>query len=163
LYFRYSAMNAGKSTALLQVAHNYEERGRNVLIFTSYLDDRYGVGNITSRLGLQRNAPTYDAWFDFFAHLTEQRDIACVLVDGAQFLPRGRVRHLLRVAQVPGVRVICCGIRSDFLGEPFPGAAYLLTLADSLEEIKTICSCGKKATMNVRVDDDGRRITVGAQ
>jgi thymidine kinase len=163
LYFRYSAMNAGKSTALLQVAHNYEERGRAVLIFTSYLDDRYGSGVIASRLGLQRTAQTYDAWLDFYDHLAQQRDVSCVLVDEAQFLTPDQVRQLHRVAHILDVPVICYGIRSDFVGEPFPGAAYLLTLADSLEEIKTICSCGKKATMNVRVDEEGRRITIGAQ
>jgi thymidine kinase len=163
LYFRYSAMSAGKSTALLQVAHNYEERGRSVLIFTSYLDDRYGSGIVASRLGLQRTAPTYDAWFDFYAYLEAQSDLSCVLVDEAQFLTPGQVRQLHRVAHVLDLPVICYGIRSDFVGEPFPGAAYLLTLADSLEEIKTICGCGKKATMNVRVDEDGNRITVGAQ
>jgi thymidine kinase len=163
LYFRYSAMNAGKSTALLQVAHNYEERGRAVLIFTSDLDDRYGTGIVSSRLGLQRTAPTYDAWFDFESYMRDQTDVSCVLVDEAQFLTPEQVRQLHRVAHVQNIPVICYGIRSDFVGEPFPGAAYLLTLADSLEEIKTICNCGKKATMNPRVDDEGRRITIGAQ
>ncbi len=158
LYFRYSAMNAGKSTALLQVAHNYEERGRAVLIFTSDLDDRYGTGIVSSRLGLHRKAPTYDAWFDFETYMRDQKDVSCVLVDEAQFLTPEQVRQLHRVAHVQNIPVICYGIRSDFVGEPFPGAAYLLTLADSLEEIKTICSCGKKATMNPRVDDEGQRI-----
>ena len=163
LYFRYSAMNAGKSTALLQVAHNYEELGRTVWIFTSDLDNRYGVGVIASRLGLQREAFTFNRELDFFERLSVTSDLACLLVDEAQFLTPGQVRQLHRVAHVLNVPVICYGIRSDFVGEPFPGAAYLLTLADSLEELKTICACGKKATMNVRVDESGKRITLGEQ
>jgi thymidine kinase len=165
LYFRYSAMNAGKSTALLQVAHNYEELGRAVAIFTSGLDDRFGRGVITSRLGLQRQAATFDALVDFYETFatTSPEQIACILVDEAQFLTREQVRQLHRVAHVRNIPVICYGIRSDFLGEPFPGAAYLLTLADSLEELKTVCSCGRKATMNPRFDALGNRVTLGAQ
>ena len=163
LYFRYSAMNAGKTTALLQVAHNYEEHGRAVRIFTSALDDRYGIGNVTSRLGPQRNASTFDTALDFYAHLESIGELSCVLVDEAQFLTAAQVQQLHRAAHVLGIPVICYGIRSDFQGEPFPGAAYLLTLADSIEELKTICACGKKATMNVRIDADGRRITAGEQ
>ncbi len=156
-------MNAGKSTALLQVAHNYGEHGYSVWIFTSVLDDRYGVGIITSRLGPQRSAFTYDAELDFSERLKEARDVACVLVDEAQFLTPEQVKQLHRAAHVYGVPVICYGLRSDFLGEPFPGSAHLLTLADSIEELKTVCSCGRKATMNVRVDGDGRRIIQGEQ
>lgn len=163
LYFRFSAMNAGKSTALLQVAHNYEEHGRTVLLFTSALDNRYGIGNVTSRLGPQRNALTYDTSFDFYQWLSDGTQISCVLVDEAQFLTPDQVRQLHRAAHVLGIPVICYGIRSDFQGEPFPGSAYLLTLADSIEEIKTICACGKKATMNVRIDAQGRKITSGEQ
>lgn len=163
LYFRYSAMNAGKSTALLQVAHNYGEHGRDVTIFTSLLDDRYGVGIITSRLGFQRAAQTYDESVDFYARIEAERGAACVLVDEAQFLTQEQVRQLHRAAHVLGVPVICYGLRSDFRGEPFPGSAYLLTLADSIEELKTVCACGRKATMNVRVDADGARITQGEQ
>lgn len=163
LYFRYSAMNAGKSTALLQVAYNYEEHSRRVLIFTSALDDRFGKGLVTSRLGPRREALIYDAAFDFLNFMRTQNDIACVLVDEAQFLSADQVRQLHRVAHVLAVPVICYGIRSDFLGEPFPGSAQLLTLADSLEELKTICACGKKATMNPRVDERGTRIMAGDQ
>jgi thymidine kinase len=163
LYFRFSAMNAGKSTALLQVAHNYEEHGRTVLLFTSALDNRYGIGSVTSRLGPQRNALTYDASFDFYQWLSDGTQISCVLVDEAQFLTPDQVRQLHRAAHVLGIPIICYGIRSDFQGEPFPGSAYLLTLADSIEEIKTICACGKKATMNVRIDAQGRKITSGQQ
>lgn len=163
LYFRYSAMNAGKSTALLQVAYNYEEHGRRVLIFTSALDDRFGKGVVTSRLGPRRDALVYDAAFDFLGFMRTQEDIACVLVDEAQFLTAAQVRQLHQLAHTRNVPVIAYGIRSDFLGEPFPGAAQLLTLADSLEELKTICACGKKATMNPRVDERGIRIMTGEQ
>ena len=163
LYYRYSAMNAGKSIALLQVAHNYEAHGRKVAIFTAEIDNRYGVGFVTSRLGPQRPSLTFDASVDFSRHLADAENLSCVLVDEAQFLTPDQVRQLHRIAHVTGVPVICYGIRSDFRGEPFPGAAYLLALADSIEEIKTICPCGKKATMNVRIDEHGNRITTGEQ
>ena len=163
LYFRYSAMNAGKSTALLQVANNYEEHGRTVRIFTAEIDHRHGVGFITSRLGPQRKVETFDDRTDFYTLLDENRDLSCALIDEAQFLTPEQVRQLHRVAHVLNIPVICYGIRSDFLGEPFPGAAYLLTLADSLEEIKTICSCGRKATMNPRIDESGKLIATGEQ
>jgi len=163
LYFRYSAMNAGKSTALLQVAHNYEENGRNVLIYTAEIDDRYGIGNVTSRLGPQSRAATFDDSTNFINELSRVPELSCVLVDEAQFLQPEQVKQLHRLAHTSEIPVICYGIRSDFLGEPFPGASYLLTLADSVEELKNICSCGKKATLNVRVDDQGRRITEGSQ
>ncbi|MHB8146246.1 MAG: thymidine kinase [Vulcanimicrobiaceae bacterium] len=163
LYFRYSAMNAGKSTALLQVAHNYEEHGRTVRIYTAALDHRFGTGYITSRLGPKRAVATFDDGTDFYAELSQADDVACVLIDEAQFLRTEQVKQLHRVAHLRSVPVICYGIRSDFLGEPFPGATYLLTLADSIEELKNICNCGKKATMNVRFDEHGRRIMQGAQ
>ncbi len=163
LYFRYSAMNAGKSTALLQVANNYEENGRRVAIFTAAIDDRYGHGVVTSRLGPRRSVETFDEATDFYASFSRNRDLSCLLLDEAQFLQPEQVRQLHRVAHVLNIPVICYGIRSDFQGEPFPGAAYLLTLADSIEELKNICGCGRKATMNVRVDEQGNRITKGAQ
>lgn len=156
-------MNAGKSTALLQVAHNYEEHGRKVRIFTAEVDGRFGKGVVTSRLGPKREVETFDVATDFGAELRDAKDLACVLVDEAQFLTVEQVRQLHRIAHVQNIPVICYGIRSDFLGNPFPGAALLLTLADSIEEIKTICACGRKATMNVRVDEAGKRITTGAQ
>nr|WP_155471795.1 thymidine kinase [Pseudoduganella buxea] len=159
LYFRYSAMNAGKSTAMLQVAHNYEEQGQQVRLFTAAIDDRFGVGKITSRLGLQRDVETFDANTNFLA----LERVACVLVDEAQFLSIAQVQQLHQLAQVQGMPVICYGLRTDFRGEPFPGSAYLLALADDIEELKNICSCGKKATMNVRVDENGRRIRQGEQ
>jgi len=164
LYFRYSAMNAGKSTALLQVAHNYEENDKSVRLYTAGLDDRFEVGTITSRLGPKRESITYDVNTDFYADLASApRRLDCVLVDEAQFLLPVQVRQLHRAAHVLGVPVICYGLRSDFSGEPFPGSVYLLTLADSLEEIKNICACGRKATMNPRVDESGKRVLEGAQ
>ncbi|MFZ6745038.1 thymidine kinase [Undibacterium sp. JH2W] len=160
LYFRYSAMNAGKSTALLQVAHNYEEQGQKVRLYTAAIDNRYGAGKVTSRLGPQRQAEVFDAHFDFLA---EAPQVSCVLVDEAQFLSADQVRQLHQLAQVRGVPVICYGLRSDFLGEPFTGSSYLLALADDIEELKNICACGKKATMNIRVDENGRRMKSGEQ
>ena len=160
LYFRYSAMNAGKSTALLQVAHNYEEQGQTVRLFTAAIDDRYGAGKVTSRLGPQREAEVFDQDFNFLQEVTP---VNCVLIDEAQFLTPAQIKQLHQLAQVKGVPVICYGLRSDFLGEPFPGAAYLLTLADDIEELKNICTCGKKATMNIRVDQHGKRVTEGEQ
>ncbi len=163
LYFRYSAMNAGKSTALLQVAYNYEEQGHVVRLYTAAIDHRFGYGVVTSRLGASRPSTTFDTGTDFERELSDAQGVSCVLVDEAQFLTTEQVRQLHRIAHVRHVPVICYGIRSDFLGEPFPGAAYLLTLSDSIEEIKNICTCGKKATMNVRIDDRGNRITAGEQ
>lgn len=160
LYFRYSAMNAGKSTALLQVAHNYEEQGQVVRLYTAAIDNRYGVGRITSRLGAQRETEVFDSKTDFLQLIPK---VACLLIDEAQFLTREQVQQLHRLAQVKGVPVICYGLRSDFLGDPFPGSAYLLALADDIEEIKNICTCGKKATMNIRVDESGLRIKQGEQ
>jgi thymidine kinase len=153
-------MNAGKSTALLQVAHNYEEQGQKVRLYTAAIDSRYGVGRVTSRLGPQRQVDTFDAHTDFLGSVPL---VACVLVDEAQFLSSGQVQQLHQLAQVRGVPVICYGLRSDFRGEPFPGSAYLLALADDIEELKNICTCGKKATMNVRVDEQGERIREGEQ
>jgi thymidine kinase len=153
-------MNAGKSTSLLQVAHNYEEQGQKVQLYTAAIDDRYGVGLVTSRLGPQRQVDVFDRDTDF---LESAPDVACVLVDEAQFLTTAQVVQLHQLAQVRGVPVICYGLRSDFRGEPFPGSAYLLALADDIEEIKNICMCGKKATMNIRVDPEGRRIREGEQ
>lgn len=167
LYFRYSAMNAGKSTALLQVAHNYEALNREVAVYTAAIDDRYGVGQVTSRLGIQREAEVYTGQTDFEELLTqvksEATDLACVLVDEAQFLTAAQVVQLHRFAHLQGIPVICYGLRTDFQGKPFPGAAELLSLADDLEELKTICACGKKATMNMRVDENGNRVTQGNQ
>lgn len=162
LYFRYAAMNAGKSTALLQAAYNYEERGMHVLLFTAAHDDRTGSGLIGSRLGLQRQAATFGPDTSFSReHLPP--DLACLLIDEAQFLGTGQVRQLHRLAHQGGLPVMCYGLRSDFRGEAFPGSVALLTLADELEEMKTICACARKASMNMRIDGGGRRVTEGAQ
>lgn len=166
LYFRYAAMNAGKSTALLQVAHNYEERGMRVLLFTAAHDDRVGAGRIGSRLGLVREAATFGTGTTFDAPgLRELAGgaLACLLIDEAQFLSPEQVRQLHRMAHVDDVPVICWGLRSDFRGEAFAGSAALLTLADEVEEMKSICACARKATMNIRIDAEGRRVQQGAQ
>lgn len=162
LYFRYAAMNAGKSTALLQAAFNYEERGMRVLLFTAAHDDRMGTGLIGSRLGLTREARTFGPDTEFAAGLLPP-DTACVLIDEAQFLTPGQVRQLHRMAHAGRVPIICWGLRSDFRGEIFPGAAMLLTLADDIEEMKTICACARKATMQIRLDGQGRRVKEGQQ
>ena len=162
LHFRYAAMNAGKSTALLQAAHNYEERGMAVRLFTAGLDTRAGKGVISSRLGLAREAETFGADTDFQrSHLGA--DIACLLIDEAQFLTPAQVRQLHRLAHVDGVPVVCYGLRSDFRAEAFAGAAALLTLADDIEEMKSVCACGRKATLNLRIDARGQRVSEGEQ
>ena len=155
-------MNAGKSTALLQIAHNYEERGMRVRLFTAAHDDRAGAGVIGSRLGLQRATETFgpDTAFDA-SHLDP--GLACVLIDEAQFLSPDQVRQLHRLAHAHRLPIICYGLRSDFRGEGFPGALALLTLADDLEEMKTICACARKASMNLRIDSQGRRVKDGEQ
>jgi thymidine kinase len=163
LFFRYAAMNAGKSTALLQVAYNYEERGHRVRLFTARVDDRYGVGMITSRLGPQRQAEVFDARTDFRALVTPGEGTACVLVDEAQFLTKPQVWALHELAHTANLPVICYGLRTDFRGELFEGSATLLGLADEMDEMKTICDCGRKATMNMRVDAANRKVTRGEQ
>ena len=162
LYFRYAAMNAGKSTNLLQAAHNYEERGMKVRLFTAAHDDRAGAGIIGSRLGLQRSVETFGPQTVFDAEWLGQ-GYACVLIDEAQFLTPDQVRQLHRLAHAAHLPVLCYGLRSDFRGDAFPGAAALLTLADDLEEMKTICACARKASMNLRMDDLGRRVQDGEQ
>ncbi|MCY7314944.1 MAG: thymidine kinase [Rubrivivax sp.] len=170
LFFRFAAMNAGKSTALLQTAHNYEERGMKVRIFTAAHDSRAGTGVIASRLGLQRQAETFglstvfdSAWLAGTAAGEPGQRIACVLIDEAQFLTPDQVRQLHRLAHQHPVPVVAYGLRSDFRGDAFPGSAALLTLADDLEEMKTICACGRKASMNLRLDGGGCRVQQGEQ
>lgn len=166
LYFNYSAMNAGKTTLLLQSAHNYRERGMNPLLFTPKLDDRYGVGRITSRIGLEAPAHIFSATDDLLA-ITEaeldQRNIHSVLVDEAQFLNRDQVYQLTEVVDQLSIPVLAFGLRTDFQGELFEGSRHLLAWADELREIKTICHTGRKATMVVRVDDDGYALREGSQ
>jgi thymidine kinase len=162
LHFRYAAMNAGKSTALLQAAHNYEERGMKVRLFTAALDDRAGKGVVSSRLGIAREADTFGPDTEFVrSHLGE--NLACLLIDEAQFLTPEQVRQLHRLAHVDGIPVVCYGLRSDFRAEAFPGAAALLTLADDIEEMKSVCACGRKATFNLRIDASGQRVREGEQ
>ena len=161
LYFRYAAMNAGKSTNLLQVAYNYEERGQRVVIYTAAVDDRAGLGIIASRLGVQRPAQVFTPETTFEEAFAEHP--ACVLIDEAQFLTPAQVRRLHRGAHERHVPVICYGLRTDFRGVGFPGALELLALADTLEETKTICRCGKKASMNIRHDERGQRLFEGEQ
>jgi len=163
LFFRYAAMNAGKSTALLQVAYNYEERGHRVRLFTAGVDDRYGHGLITSRLGPQREAELFDADTDFLALMAADPGVACLLVDEAQFLSKAQVWALHEIAHLRHIPAICYGLRTDFRGELFPGSAALLGLADEMDEMRTICDCGRRATMNMRVDADNRKVTEGAQ
>ena len=166
LYFYYSAMNAGKSTTLLQSAHNYHERGMNTLLYTPQLDTRSGTGRISSRIGLESNAFAFSEEHDFFEHVKseqQEKPIHCVLVDEAQFLDPRQVLQLTLVCDRLRVPVICYGIRTDFRGEPFEGSKYLLAWAEELVEIKTVCRSGSKATMNARIDENGNRIYEGDQ
>jgi thymidine kinase len=162
LYFTYSSMNAGKSTLLLQASYNYRERGMQTCLLTARLDDRAGPGRIASRIGLSADADTFDRSTDLYETL-RGRDVACVFVDEAQFLTREQVRQLARAADDLGVPVMCYGLRVDFRGELFPGSAALLALADDLREARTICHCGRKATMVARLDAEGRAVTSGEQ
>jgi len=166
LYFNYSAMNAGKTTVLLQSAHNYRERGMNPLLFTPRLDDRFKVGVIRSRIGLQAEAVPFDAHTNLFERTRaelDHRNIHCVLVDEAQFLSRDQVYQLTEVVDELDIPVLCFGLRTDFQGELFEGSRYLLAWADELNELKTICHTGKKANMVVRVDEKGYALREGAQ
>ncbi len=166
LYFYYSAMNAGKSTTLLQSAHNYEERGMNVMLFTPHIDDREEPGVISSRIGLRRPAIVFETGDDLFVAVRDRLQdelVHCVLVDESQFLQPAQVLQLTLVCDRLGVPVLCYGIRTDFRGEPFPGSKYLLAWAEELVEIKTVCRSGKKATMNARLDEDGNQVITGEQ
>ncbi len=166
LYFNYSSMNAGKTTVLLQSAHNYRERGMTPLLFTPKLDDRYGEGLIKSRIGLQAKATIFNSEDDLYEITQAQlqtRNIHCVLVDEAQFLSREQVFQLTEVVDRLSIPVLCFGLRTDFQGELFVGSTHLLAWADELSEIKTICHTGCKATMVVRVDDEGYAMKEGAQ
>ncbi len=162
LYFVYSTMNAGKSTLLLQASYNYRERGMDTYLLTARLDERAGRGKLASRIGLSAPADLFDSEIDLHARL-RGRDVACVFVDEAQFLSAEQVRQLARAADDFDVPVMCYGLRVDFRGELFPGSAALLALADNLREARTICHCGRKATMVARLDADGRPMTSGDQ
>jgi len=166
LYFYYSAMNAGKSTTLLQAAHNYEERGMRVLLFTPVIDFRDGEQNISSRIGLQREAYSFNKDFDLFEHVQVEhanQKVSCVFMDESQFLSPKQVLQLTMVCDKLNIPVLCYGLRTDFRGEVFEGSKYLLGWSDVLGEIKTICRSGKKATMNARLDANGNRVTEGDQ
>lgn len=166
LYFYYSAMNAGKSTSLLQSAYNYQERGMTVVLYTAALDDRFGVGKISSRIGLSMDAHIFDASVDFVQHISELIKVAkvdCVLIDEAQFLTKAQVRQLTDVVDKLNVPVLAFGLRTDFLGETFAGSEALLAWADKLIELKTICHCGRKANFVVRMDEHGKPATAGSQ
>lgn len=166
LYFNYSSMNAGKSTVLLQAAYNYEERGMNTLLLIAALDDRDGKGRIASRIGLKAEADTFDNGDDLFAHVSNSHSVKpvdAVLVDEAQFLSEEQVWQLAKVVDEIRIPVMCFGLRTDFQGKLFPGSQALLALADNLKEIKTICWCGRKATMVARMDADGNIVEEGDQ
>ena len=166
LYFHYSTMNAGKSTVLLQAAHNYRERGMVPYLLTAQFDNRAGDGRIASRIGIGEEADTFSADDDLFMRIAERQEmgeIACVFVDEAQFLTEEQVWQLARAVDDLNVPIMCFGLRVDFRGQLFPGSATLLALADEMREVRTICHCGKKATMVVRQDDEGRALLDGAQ
>lgn len=167
LYFYYSAMNAGKSTVLLQSNYNYYERGMSTILFTPKIDTRFGEGKIHSRIGLNTEAVAFDHATNLFDYVvnakTQLENLKCVLLDEAQFLTQAQVLQLTDIVDEIDIPVLAYGLRSDFQGEPFPGSKYLLALADNLVEIKTICHCGRKATMNMRIDENNQKVTKGAQ
>lgn len=166
LYFNYSSMNAGKSTMLLQASYNYQERGMRTLIFTAAFDDRAGVGKVASRIGLASEATTFDDATNIFEVVKDEHAkaaIACVFLDEANFLSEQHVWQLARIVDEIGVPVMTYGLRTDFQGKLFPGSRELLALADELREIRTICHCGRKATMVARYDAQGKVVTEGAQ
>lgn len=166
LYFYYSAMNAGKSTVLLQSSYNYQERGMRTLLFAPSIDDRAGLGRIESRIGLQADAIALNPDDDLLARVRADHaadPVACVLIDEAQFLTPAQVAQATDVTDILDLPVLCYGLRTDFQGNLFPGSARLLALADSLVELKTICHCGRKATMVARLDGEGRIVREGAQ
>ena len=166
LYFYYASMNAGKSTVLLQASFNYRERGMHTMLFTAAIDDRAGEGVIASRIGLSAPAAVFAPETDLFATVASAHAVStlnCVLVDEAQFLSKDQVWQLARVADDLGIPVLCYGLRTDFLGNLFPGSQWLLAIADTLTELKAVCACGRKATMNLRIDAQGKPVASGQQ
>ena len=165
LYFYYASMNAGKSTNLLQADFNYRERGMRTMLFTAAIDDRFAAGTVTSRIGLGADAIAFERDTDLATIVVRDGETppACVLVDEAQFLTAAQVDQLAALADFHNVPVLAYGLRTDFQGALFPGSARLLAIADSLVEIKSVCVCGRKATMNLRVDAEGRAVGQGAQ
>ncbi|MDB1124324.1 thymidine kinase [Vibrio algarum] len=166
MYFYYSSMNAGKSTTLLQSSFNYQERGMNPVIFTAALDDRYGVGKVSSRIGLQSDAHLFRNDSNMYAEiekLNSEKKLHCILVDECQFLTKEQVYQLTEVVDKLNIPALCYGLRTDFQGELFEGSKYLLSWADKLVELKTICHCGRKANMVIRTDESGNPIAEGDQ
>jgi thymidine kinase len=166
MYFYYSSMNAGKSTALLQSSYNYRERGMNTLVMAPELDDRYGTGKVTSRIGLEAEASTFrpdEDLYEMIRSSLQEAPVHCVLIDEAQFLTKEQVFQLGEVSDELNIPVLAYGLRTDFQGEPFEGSKYLLAWSDNLKELKAICHCGSKATMVVRMDEDGNPIREGSQ
>lgn len=169
LYYRYSTMNAGKSIELIKVAYNYEERGKNVLTLVPSVDDRYGIGVVTSRIGVQREAIVVNDdtnIFDLYLRENEKRKIDCILIDECQFLKKHHVQELVEIVDSCEVPVLAYGLKNDFRNELFEGSYYMLVYADKIEEIKTICWCGRKATMVARVVDgnivkQGEQVVIG--
>jgi thymidine kinase len=166
LYFHYSTMNAGKSTLLLQASHNYREGGMTTYLVTAQFDNRAGEGRIASRIGIGETADTFAPGEDMFEKIRtrlSQGPVACIFVDEAQFLSQDQVWQLARAVDDLKVPVMCYGLRVDFQGNLFPGSAALLAWADEMREVRTICHCGKKATMVIRRGPDGRALTAGEQ
>ena len=166
LYFYYSSMNAGKSTNLLQSSYNYRERGMHTLVLAPQFDDRYGEGKVTSRIGIASDATTFTNdtnLLELVGKAHDEQQLHCVLIDEAQFLTRDQVFELGEITDKLNVPVLAYGLRTDFRGEPFEGSKYLLAWSDTLNEIKAICHCGKKATMVLRMDESGKAVTDGAQ
>lgn len=167
LYFYYSAMNAGKSTTLLQSSYNYNERGMQTILFAPKFDDRAGEPMIHSRIGLKQKAILFSERFNIYHRvilaLDDIEKLHCILVDEAHFMSKAQIAQLVTITKRLKIPVLCYGLRSDFLGEPFPGSKYLLAWADELAEIKTICHCGSKATMNMRIDAEGKPVSKGTQ
>ena len=166
LYFYYSAMNAGKSTMLLQSSYNYRERGLNTIVLTPEVDDRYGSSTVNSRLGIKSPAVSFshlDNLLEICRRAHDEKTLHCVLIDEAQFLTRRQVRQLSDVVDLVNIPVLTYGLRTDFQGNLFEGSMHLLAWADSIIEIKTICHCGRKATMVLRLGRDGQPVREGVQ
>ncbi len=166
LYFYYSSMNAGKSTTLLQSSYNYQERGMNTLVYTAAIDDRFGVGKVSSRIGISQEALLFNSDSNLFEEIEQyvkKEALHCVLIDEAQFLNKAQVYQLTEVVDKLNIPVLCYGLRTDFQSELFEGSRYLLSWADQLKELKTICYCGSKANFVIRMNEKGEAITQGAQ
>lgn len=167
LYFYYSAMNAGKSTTLLQSSYNYIERGMDTILFAPKIDERFGSPTIFSRIGMKKEAIGFFLEMDLYEYVKKAqqnlKNLKCVLIDEAHFLTKAQVNQLTKITSELSIPVLCYGLRSDFKGEPFEGSKYLLAWAQEIVEIKTICHCGRKATMNLRIDANGQPVEEGVQ